>query len=105
LVSSGGSAERDTRPCGPGCYSALLPAHGSPRTIRLTVAGSGATGAAVFPLPDRWPPQSAAGLLSRAVRTFRSLRSVVTEQRLASGLGPVVQTRYLQLAPDRFSYE
>jgi hypothetical protein len=105
LLSSGGSTERDARPCGPGCYSALLPAHGSPRTIRLTVEGPHASGTAVFPLPDRWPPRSAAGLLSRAVRTFRSLRSVVTEQRLASGLGPVVETRYLELAPDRFSYQ
>ena len=105
LLSSGGSAEHAAQPCGPGCYGALLPADGTPRTLRLSVDGPGARGTAVFPLPDRWPPPSAAALLSRAVRTFRSLRSVVTEQRLASGLGAAVQTRYVQLAPNRFTYE
>src|SRR5438094_221842 len=50
------------------------------------------------------PPALAERLLLRATQAFRSLSSVVTDQRLASNPRDVLLTRYLQVAPDRFSY-
>jgi hypothetical protein len=55
-----------------------------------------------FELPTKAPP--AAALVRRATRVFRSLRSLVVHERLASSATNVLRTRFVMQAPDRLAY-
>jgi hypothetical protein len=108
LESAGGREQAAAATCGPGCYRAVLP-HGSgaarPRVVTFTFTRkTGRRGEVRYPMPSRWPPPPAAGLLQRADRVYRGLSSVVYDERLTSGLGKLLKTRFVEAAPDRLSY-
>jgi len=87
-------------PCGPGCYAATLPLPAPPRRIDVRVGDR----ALVFTLPARWPAPSAAAVVRRVDRAFRSLRTLVVHERLASSSRNVVVTTYRVEAPNRLEY-
>lgn len=93
-VSFGG---RRATACGPGCYRATL-AH--PRAIDLR-AGNVRW---LVRLPAPWPPRDAAGLVARATRVWRSLRTLAFYDRLASDPAHVVVSTWRAVAPDRLAY-
>ncbi|HSC92714.1 MAG TPA: CopD family protein [Gaiellaceae bacterium] len=97
------TASRRARSCGHGCYATTLPVpHPSRFTVRID--GIGAPRSAEFRLPGRWPPLPGAAFLGRATRAFRALDSAVFDERLTSGLGTVLHTRWTLAAPNRLSY-
>ena len=96
--SAPGGASVAARPCGSGCYEASLPA--TARRVDVVVSGKPVR----FRLPRVWPTGDAASLLERAARIFRSLRSLVIEERLASNPTTVIHTRFEMVAPDRLAY-
>src|SRR5439155_8153556 len=55
-----------------------------------------------FPIPLHAP--QAVALARRATRAFGSLRSVAFTERLASGPGAALTTRWTEQAPDRLAY-
>ena len=94
-----GKSEQRAKPCGSGCYSALLPANG-PGVIGVRIAGR----TVAFPLPARWPARDATALVRRATTTYRGLRNVSYSQRLASAPGLAVLADWREAAPNRFAY-
>jgi hypothetical protein len=82
--------------CGAGCYSASFegPAAGS---VDVVVSGRRIR----FPVPRGRP---ATALVARAGRVFRSLRSVVLHESLASNPRNRIRTRFEIVAPDRLAY-
>jgi copper transport protein len=93
-------AGRRAEPCGPGCYHAVVPTLSKDVAVRLLEQGRPSV--VRFELPAHTQP--AGGLVSRATRVFRSLRSVVVHERLASSPTNVLRTRFVMQAPDRLSY-
>jgi copper transport protein len=92
-----------TATCGPGCVSFALAS--APPELRVLVGEGGRSYAAA--LPVRWDPagaRRARGLLDRAERTMRALRSVVEDERVTSGPGTLAVARYWLRAPDRVAY-
>jgi copper transport protein len=83
------------RPCGPGCYAAVLPAT---RTVRVTVGGA----KLVFHIPEQLRPADA--ILRRATRAFRALRSVDYVERLASSPRDKVVADFTLERPNRLEY-
>jgi copper transport protein len=106
LAPSGGGASgldvrvdgRATTSCGPGCYRTNAPAS-RPRVVRVTLGSR----TAAFHLPAN--PQPARSTLRRATRAFLALRSVAYVERLASGPGQAIRTRWRIAAPNRLAYE
>jgi len=93
--AAGGRAV-EANACGPGCYSARMP-----RAARVEVRPSGSR-PVVFRVPARTP--SAAGIVARAARATRALKSLVYEESLRSGpTGGLLTTWQLQ-APDQVEY-
>jgi copper transport protein len=82
--------------CGPGCYRADLAR--VPRRVVVRLGDSRVE----FPVPARAPPARA--VAERATRAFRALRSVEFVERLASGAGAAITTRWVEQAPNRLSY-
>jgi hypothetical protein len=105
LRGTRGSKAAHAAACGSGCYRAELTPAGTPRLVvfRLT-RPNGRASAVRYPLPRMWPPPRATRLVERATRAYRALGSVSSDQQLASGLGPVLRTHYVQAAPDRLTY-
>ncbi len=94
-----------TRSCGPGCYAATIPLPPPPRTVAVGLSGPGAKPATVrFVLPRRWPAPAATALVTRVDRVFRSLRSLVIHERLASNARNAITTTYRVAAPNRLAY-
>jgi copper transport protein len=92
-------------PCGAGCYARTIPLPAPPRTVDVRLEGAGVKPATVrFTLPRRWPAPAAAGLVTRANRTFRGLRSLVIREHLASSATNAITTTYRVAAPDRLAY-
>jgi hypothetical protein len=85
------------RRCGGGCYVGRVAEF--PRTV--VVQGSGEP--LHFGLPER-RFRSAAGIVRRAERTWRSLQTLVLHERLASGPTGVLSTLFEFQAPDRMAY-
>jgi copper transport protein len=83
------------RSCGSGCYSA--PA--VPGGLSIGVGAS----TVVFDLPARAPDASA--LLRRVTRAYRSARTAVFDERLASTPSNGQTTRFTVVAPDRLAYQ
>jgi len=88
-------------PCGPGCYEAVVP---GARSVDLRVRGGAATTRWSVVLPSPWPPPGAAALVARAARVWRSLRSLVFSDRLASDPTHAVVSTWRAVAPDRLAY-
>jgi copper transport protein len=98
-------AGRVATPCGGGCYAATLALPPPPRRIDVALSGLGRRPATVFfTLPARWPAPSARVLVERADRTFRSLRTLVIHERLASNARNGITTTYRVQAPNRLAY-
>jgi len=90
--------------CGPGCYRAQI-AGPWPRRVGVGIRGPDRPSSTVsFQLPDSVWGQPAAALVRRADRTWRSLKTLVVHDRLASGPGSQVTTLWRFVAPDRLSY-
>jgi len=83
------------RSCGSGCYSA--PA--VPGGLSIGVGAS----TVVFDLPARAP--DARALLRRVTRAYRSARTAVFDERLASTPTNSQTTRFTVVAPDRLTYQ
>jgi hypothetical protein len=83
------------RSCGSGCYRA--PA--VPGGLSIGVGGN----TVVFDLPARAPAASA--LLQRVDHAFRSARTAVFDETLASSPTNGLTTRFTLIAPDRLSYQ
>jgi hypothetical protein len=86
---------RRTSTCGPGCYRAAI---APSRVLPVRLEGS----RVLFPLPGRAP--RAALIVRRATRVFRALRSVAFTERLASGAGAALLTRWAEQTPNRLTY-
>ena len=95
------AAAKGASPCGAGCYRATLPTGGRPRMVSVRVGASRWRVA----LPDRWPPQDASALVARAAGTWRSLRSLVFHEVLASDARAPLQSDWRVQAPDRVAYQ
>jgi hypothetical protein len=91
-------------PCGAGCYEATVPGGGAPKAVELRVAGAEPTGWRV-PMPKQWPPPDASDVVARATATYKALHTFAIRDRLASGPGAAVNTRWTIVAPDRLSYK
>jgi copper transport protein len=85
--------------CGSGCYEGTVAA-ASPRAVDVFVAGKRLR----FLLPKAWPTRDAVPLVERAAGAFRSLRSLVIDERLASSPTYRIRTRFEIVAPDRLAY-
>jgi copper transport protein len=83
-------------PCGPGCYEAERRIDAPRITVVLD------SGPVAFDLPGRTTPASR--LVTKARRTFASLRSLVIHERLASSPRDKLTTTFRIVAPDRLTY-
>lgn len=93
-----GEAEIDPTPCGFGCSrlrASVL--DGQAKAVSVVVDGKQPVR---FRLPARLPP-SGTSLFRRAERSMRSLRSYSFRERLSSGVGATITTRFLARAPNR----
>jgi copper transport protein len=85
------------RPCGGGCYSGS--AAGRPRTVTVRIGSS----ALQFALPSS-PFRPASRLIGRAERAWRSLRTLVLHERLASSPTNATSSVFEFQAPNRMAY-
>jgi len=90
--------------CGTGCYRASLPAV-RPRAVGVVVAGRGLDTDWHQQLPAVWPAPGAAGLVDRAGRAWRSLRSLAFVEHLASDPQHAITSVWRIGAPDRAAYQ
>ena len=82
--------------CGAGCYRAAARPSG---TLDVSVDGA----ALSFGIPSHAPDAAAA--LARVTRAYRSSRSIVFEERLASSPTDTETTRFTVVAPNRLAYQ
>jgi copper transport protein len=87
-------------PCGGGCYGTTIPLPSPPRRIAVSVGRA----SLAFTLPVRWPPPSARALVARTAHTYRSLRTLIIHERLASNARNGIVTTYRVQAPNRLTY-
>jgi len=81
--------------CGAGCYAAPAPPHGP---LRITVDGHALTFTVQADAPD------ARALLARVSRAYRSSRTIVFDETLASTPTNAATTRFTVVAPNRLAY-
>jgi hypothetical protein len=91
--------------CGPGCYRSTTAPTRVPKLIVVQVTRPGGTTRWNVQMPRRWPPREASALVARTARAFRSLRTFVIQDRLASDLKHAVSSRWTIVAPDRLTYQ
>lgn len=91
-----GSQVVPARPCGLGCYSAMIP---RPRRVELRLSGSRPV---AFDVPVQTRP--AAGIVARAARTTRALKSLVYTEALRSGPTGGLRTTWSMQAPNQVEY-
>ncbi len=73
--------------------------------MEVSLSGRGTRPATIpFTLPDTWPAPRAQALVARADRVYRSLRTLVIHERLASNARNGIVTTYRVQAPDRLAY-
>jgi copper transport protein len=88
-------------PCGPGCYAATVPLPPPPRRVPVGVGGR----TLLFTLPARWPAPPGGAVVHRVDRVFRSLRTLVIREHLASSARNAITTTYEVEAPNRLAYK
>jgi hypothetical protein len=93
-----GTASFPARPCGPGCYTASAP-RGALRRVGVVLPGR----QVAFVIPRASRP--AAGIVARAARVFRRLRSLVYVESLRSGPNGGLLTTWRLKAPDEVTYD
>jgi len=91
--------------CGPGCYRASTSPTGAPAEVVVKVIRPGGTTTWNVRMPRPWPPPDASALVERATRAYRSLRTFVIHDRLASGPKYAARTVWTIVAPDRLTYQ
>ena len=91
--------------CGAGCYRASTSPTGAPADVVVKVTRPGGTTTWTVRMPRPWPPPDASALVERATRAYRSLRTFVIHDRLASGPKYAVRTVWTIVAPDRLRYQ
>jgi copper transport protein len=96
VVIGGASGTR----CGGGCYATTIPLSPPPRRIAVSVGRA----SLAFTLPARWPAPPAGALVARTARTYRSLRTLIIHERLASNARNGIVTTYRVQAPNRLAY-
>jgi hypothetical protein len=92
-------------PCGAGCYRATASPGGAPKIVVVRVARDSGTTTWPVTMPRPWPPPNASAIVAEATRTYRSLRSLVIQDRLASDEKNAVVTRWEVVGPDRLTYQ
>jgi copper transport protein len=104
LVAGGPASGASTagRPCGHGCYTATVPFAQATR-VAANFRANGGDRSVGFTLPRRESPGAA--FLRRATRSFRALRSVAYVERLSSGRGKALVSRWRLAAPNSLAYE
>jgi hypothetical protein len=100
-----GSRAARAQPCGAGCYRASVASVAAPKLVEVDVRRTRKTTTWRVPMPRRWPPPDASSLVARAARTFRALKTVAVRDRLASGPGHALFTRWTLVAPNRLAYQ
>lgn len=95
--------QRAAMPCGAGCYGATVPLQ-RPTRIDVDVAGR-ATAVWRVAMPELWPPRDATALLAQAARTWRALKTLTIDDRLASDPNHAVTTVWHVVAPNRLAYQ
>jgi hypothetical protein len=93
------------QPCGAGCYRGSTSPTGAPTAVVVKVNRPGGTTAWTVRMPRPWPPPDASRLVARATRTYRSLRTFVIHDRLASSPKYAARTVWTIVAPDRLTYQ
>ena len=86
------------RPCGRGCYTARAPAGSSLRRVEVLLADR----RIAFRIPEA--ARAAGGIVRRAARVFRGLRSLVFVESLRSGPTGGIVTTWRLRAPDKVTY-
>jgi hypothetical protein len=99
-----GSRVVASQSCGAGCYRGTTSTPGAPKTVEVDVARAKPTTWRVT-MPRPWPPPDASALVARATRAYRGLRTFAIQDRLSSGPGQVVSTRWTVVAPNRITYQ
>jgi hypothetical protein len=100
-----GSDVSAAQACGAGCYRATTPPTGAPTRVVVKVARPRRTTTWNVRMPQPWPPPDASALLARATRAYRSLRTFVIHDRLASDPTHSLKTLWTVVAPDRLTYQ
>ncbi len=105
VVSSRTRATGPAASCGPGCYETTVALAGRPERVLVAITGRRRSPTSVvFALPATWPAPDATAIVRAADRTWRSLRSLAVDDRLASGPGQAITTHWQLVAPDREAY-
>jgi hypothetical protein len=99
-----GSHVAAAKPCGAGCYRATAASRGAPEAVDVQVVG-GKTTTWHVRMPRPWPPPDGSALVARATHAYRKLRTLTIQDRLSSGPGQVVNTRWTLAAPNRLTYQ
>jgi hypothetical protein len=104
VVFSADGVRRVGTACGAGCYRATLASAGSPKAVSLAVGGHELSTGWRVALPAVWPAPDGAGIVGRADRVWRSLRSLAYVERLASDPTDLQTSDWRVAAPDRLAY-
>jgi copper transport protein len=96
-ITVAGNAQAGEK-CGDGCYAAVAPVQ-QPTSLRVKIGKSSAS----FRVPELWPAPSAGAAVAAATRSFRALRSVTIDSRLASSPTNATKTIYRMAAPNRIT--
>jgi hypothetical protein len=87
-----------------GTYAAVLPVRRPGRVVRVALTRTdGRTDQVEFRLPALWPPRSGRRELAEVSRAYRSLHSLVIQERLASSPRDVLTSVYRAVAPHSLS--
>ena len=98
-VGFGRRAPARLSPCGQGCYQARVATGGADEeTVRLDGRPYG------FPLPTAGAAPAGGAIVEQATRVWRSLKTLVWNERLGSSPDDVLHTRYVAIAPDELAY-
>jgi hypothetical protein len=95
-----GGSETVAEPGASGTYTATLPMRRPGRVVWVLL---GRGDRVAFRLPAGWPPRSARRELAETTRAYRSLRTLVIRERLATAPGRSLSSLYRGAAPDRLS--
>jgi hypothetical protein len=100
-----GSNVSTGQPCGAGCYRASTSQTGAPTDVVVKVTRPSRTTTWTVQMPRPWPPPDSSALVARATHAYRSLRTFVIHDRLASGPKYAARTVWTIVAPDRLRYQ
>lgn len=94
-ISVNGNAQKGDS-CGDGCYTVVAPVQ-QPSSLTVQVGGAKAS----FRTPELWPAPSAGTAVVAATKSFRTLRTLTIDSRLASSPTNATKTIYKMAAPNK----